>query len=709
MEVIHESSKENKLSSNKITIQNIKSVQEKEGNKENNKQNQIDKEYTYKKVIKKLAKENSKLIEDSEKIINDNKIYRRKIYDLEKANNNLINEIRKIKLNYLNKANPISQSCSNFTTLKKHALNNENSSNNLTDNIKESNGNNKESSIIIKEVEITLISNNMRNAYKANKYIRKSNEQDELAEEMNTLFTIQSNNKSNNINIINIDNLENLNNEEIDINHERINQSIHNETKDSNTLFKEQILKSCCLNTKDKLNALIVEKDDFIKSLQKDLERLYVKLNKQHLERIEFEKKMTIIAENQRQLTLKHSQDLNIKDDDIFVLENLIKEKEKRILHLEKELNNYYKKDFSSTKFVMVSEPNPVLCELNAEVESQKQIFKNLSQLFNQAQKKVFELEKANNELIKKDKACKCNIRSTSIKSAHSSNSNITIYTTEINEINSPNIIYLDKIQLPQLRNKSLTKLPMPRLDLNSINKKNNSNNVKIIEKEFKQTSDQLREIVCDKDKMIKILKSKINNLVKNNDTNTNNNEENNDNYTNIHDNPKIVKVNNKNNVLVTNNNKSDQSSSLYDEENNEGNSHINNDDQLVYSNQAKEKINNMKSFKIEIQESIKQEVNNLEEYKKNSLNNYQIFYSNKDNLTTNNARSDSNNKSEYENKPTTAESTQLRGLKLNIDPLKLNNIKVSKVTKSANYNNHNVLSNEEENMMIKRLSKKFS
>jgi hypothetical protein len=320
----------------------------------------------------------------------------------------------------------------------------------------------------------------------------------------------------NNINYIKYQTLKKKSSNDIDIiDKEEFYQSIHNETKDSNYIFKNKQLKSCCLKTKEEIDKLILEKDDFIKKLQKDLERLYNKLNKQHLEKLEFEKKMTLVADNQRELILKHSEELNNKDDEIFVIENELKEKMKRVMHLEKELNSYYKKDFSSTKFVMVIDPSPVVCELNSEVETQKQIYKNLRQLYVQSQKKNVSLESKLKELEKKDNQCRCKgNRANSDNSKISNNSNITIFTNEYNEINSPNVIYFDKIIKP--RNNNSHNFNLPKLDICKALKNKKNTDFSVVEKETVLTTDQLKEIVADKDKMIKILKNKINLMSKN-------------------------------------------------------------------------------------------------------------------------------------------------------------------------------------------------
>ena len=103
---------------------------------------------------------------------------------------------------------------------------------------------------------------------------------------------------------------------------------------------------------------------------------------------------MTIIAENQKNMIFSHKDAIDKKDMEIFRLENEIKQNFRILSLKEKELNNYYKRDYSSSKFVIVCDPDPIFNELNSEVETQREIFKNLSHLYNNQQKKNYYLEK---------------------------------------------------------------------------------------------------------------------------------------------------------------------------------------------------------------------------------------------------------------------------------------------------------------------------
>ncbi len=167
------------------------------------------------------------------------------------------------------------------------------------------------------------------------------------------------------------------------------------DVKTSLEINKEILFKNLNNNANEEIK-------NYLKTLKKDNERLTENISNLYKEKTELEKKIYKTQQQLDEYISKNKETLDKQSTEIFTLSNQLKEKESLILQLKKELNKYYKDDFSNAKEIIICEPDKVNLEINNELVETRELFHKFSKLLHIEKKKSLEQEKQIEKLNQK-------------------------------------------------------------------------------------------------------------------------------------------------------------------------------------------------------------------------------------------------------------------------------------------------------------------
>ena len=176
------------------------------------------------------------------------------------------------------------------------------------------------------------------------------------------------------------------------------NKLLRNELKDVKTTLdinKEILYKNINEQKNEKKNKIFTK-------LKEENERLTKKLEELYKDKIDLEKKLYKCQQDLEDSIVKRQEIENNEKTSSFKYDNLLKEKENIIYQLKKELNKYYKDDFSNAKEIIICEPDKVNLEINNELVETRELFHKFSKLLHIEKKKSLEQEKQIEKLNQK-------------------------------------------------------------------------------------------------------------------------------------------------------------------------------------------------------------------------------------------------------------------------------------------------------------------
>jgi len=262
------------------------------------------------------------------------------------------------------------------------------------------------------------------------------------------------------------------------------------------------------------------EKNSLITELQEEHKRQTEQMNKIYNEKMALEKNVLFYLYNNFIMQLyKHQQMLENKsisnkdaldktNEQIFILENKLIEKESIIAYYKSELKKYQECNSSSTKEIFLSEPDRTNLELYNELNYSRDLIAKLSKILNQEKLKVSKLESNKKELeekiinLKKGRKISKNMNNISILDYISSDEDKEENLSNLNDscylaLESPIVKFEEKIKMKKKIyqsystnndtnnitsvSKNVIPVPIPKLDLSIVKAKyHNAKNMEI-------------------------------------------------------------------------------------------------------------------------------------------------------------------------------------------------------------------------------------